>query len=102
MAFRDCNGKFNIWRIVIGTALMLLMSAGGWALSEVRDFPVHYVTKSKHVADLKSIQEQADIHKQELDTKIDNVKEELSVQQTRIEDKVDETNQFLRNYFSTH
>lgn len=76
------NISTNLWRIIIGAAVMVIISIGGWALSEIRDIPVVYTTKETHNIDTKDI------------------KERMIEQTTRIEDKVDGINNFLRNHFA--
>lgn len=89
-SFRNQNGSLSIWRIVIGALVVSILSVGGWVFSEVRDAPAKYETIMKHDSDIEKY-----------DTRIDRIQEKIVEQQTRIEDKVDETNRFLRDYFST-
>lgn len=72
----------NIWRAVIGAIIAILLSVGGWVIVEVRGMPATYATIEKH------------------DKDIDSTQELMREQQTRIEDKIDETNRFLRDHFS--
>ena len=76
------DGQINIWRIIVIAVVGIIVTAGGWVFSEVRDMPVTYETIVSHDTDNKEL------------------KEFMIEQTTRIEDKVDETNQFLRNYFA--
>ncbi len=90
-SFRNQSGSLSIWRIVIGALVISILSVGGWVFSEVRDAPVKYETIFKHDKDIDKARE-----------KIHHLEEKIMEQQTRIEEKVDETNKFLRDYFSTH
>lgn len=76
------NGQINIWRIIVIAVVGAILSVGGWVFSEVRDMPVTYETIESHKTDTKEL------------------KEFMIEQTTRIEKKVDETNNFLRNYFA--
>lgn len=35
----------NVWRIVIGVSISIILSVGGWTFSQVRDLPSKYVMK---------------------------------------------------------
>jgi hypothetical protein len=81
----------NIWRIVIGILIAGILSVGGWVFSEVRDTPAKYESISDHKRDIDKT-----------NGRVDRLEEKIVEQQTRIEEKVDETNRFLRDYLSTH
>lgn len=72
----------NIWRIIVGAIVMAIISVGGWIFAEVRDMPAKYTTQETHQTDIKGL------------------RTEQMEQTTRIEEKVDETNTFLRNHFA--
>ena len=72
----------SVWRIIIVAIVAAIISVGGWVFSEVRDMPATYETIEKHDIDTKS------------------TREFMVEQTTRIEKKVDETNNFLRNHFA--
>lgn len=91
MAFKKENGSLSIWRVVIGVLVAFLLSVAGWVFSEVRDVSITYETIENH-----------NIDNWKVINRMDRIEEKLIEQQTRIEDKIDETNRFLRNYFSTH
>ena len=76
------NGQINIWRIIVIAVVTGILSIGGWVFSEVRDMPVTYETTVSHEKDTKEL------------------KEFMMEQTTRIENKVDETNTFLRDHFA--
>lgn len=77
------DGTLSIWRIIIMALFGGLMSIGGWVFTEVRMIPATYQTIEKHDSDHA------------------NLRAEQMEQTTRIEEKVDELNTFLRNYFSS-
>ena len=89
-SFRNQNGSLSIWRIVIGALVVSMLSVGGWVFSEVRDAPAKYETIVNHDVDTVKTR-----------SRVDRLEEKIVEQQTRIEDKIDETNRFLRDYFST-
>ncbi len=91
MAFRNQDGSLSIWRIAIGALVAAILSVGGWVFSEVRDAPAKYETIINHDRDFDKS-----------GSRVDQLEEKIVEQQTRIEEKVDETNRFLRDYFSTH
>lgn len=87
MCLSNANGL--IWKIVLTLAFTSIFSSAGWAVLKVTELPKEYITSEKHKEDLKTIENQ-----------IDNLEENIVTRQSRMEDKIDEINQFLRNYFS--
>ena len=81
--------KTGIWRLGAGAIIAALISVGGWLFAEVRDLPNEYVPKADFVAVQKQTKEQ-----------IDRLEDRVLEQQSRMEEKIDETNRFLRDYFS--
>lgn len=107
----DCKPgiKIYIWRILLACFVAGLFSVSGWALSEVHKVPGTYETKEQHEHDIDQLYDRIDqfydridqLHV-DLDRRMDELAIDIKTHQDRTESKIDETNKFLRNYFSQY
>lgn len=79
----------RIWRSLIGLFIAGLLSTGAWVFCEVRDLPAIYCEKTV----VEKLEDRVTEQIRALENKV-------LTQQQRMEEKIDETNRFLRNYFS--
>ncbi len=94
------NRNWPVWRIIIIAVGGAILSVGGWVFSEVRDLPATYATIEHHDTDNKARASETKEVAREIWQDLDTYNTKQEVRQQRIEDKIDETNRFLRNHFS--
>ena len=79
------NGKGNVlWRIVVGIAITIILAAGGWTFSQVRDIPEKYPKKS------------------EIINRLDKFEDKLNERMSSLEQSTNDLRKFLLEYFSSN
>jgi len=99
MAILNGNST-SLWRIVIIAVVGAILSVGGWVFSEVRDMPMTYETIEAHKIDTQARKRETEKAAENIKKDLDTFNLEQTTRQQRIEEKIDETNRFLRDHFS--